>query len=157
MSKYLKTADDARRLLRGFAAIGELADAFEEVGKLEQQAGELGKQLIDLQAARDKLAEETDSARSVLSDLKKDAAGTVANAREIAQGIIDASKKDAAGMKDKAAAIVAAAVAEAQTIRDALAAEREAHGHTMAEIAAEVADLQAKAEKARAYLAKLQG
>lgn len=40
MNNLIQAAADARRLLKGFAGIAAVADAFEDVGKLQQAKGE---------------------------------------------------------------------------------------------------------------------
>lgn len=153
----IKAADDARRLLRGFKAFEEVAAALEQVGTLEQRRAETLKVLNDLapliEAGKAEVAAAYAKADAIVLDAKADAekvtgaAGAkaltlVADAETKAQNIL----LEAEGIKVRAEEVRAVAHAEAAKaleMRDKLAAE--------------VKDLEARAEKARNYIAKLAG
>lgn len=153
----IKAADDARRLLRGFKAFEEVAAALEAVGTLEQRAAEANKVLADLapqiEAGKAEVAAAYAKADAIVLDAKADAEKVAGVAGAKAMTLVaDAETKaqdillEAEGIKVRAEevrAVAHAEAAEALTKRDKLAAE--------------VKDLEARAEKARNYIAKLAG
>ena len=153
----IKAADDARRLLRGFKAFEEVAAALEQVGTLEQRAAEAKQVLADLgpkiDAAKAEVIDSQAKAAQILAAAKTQAEAIAGAAGAKAQAIVaDAETRaqnivfDAEGVKVRAEELRAVAHAEA------------AKGLEMRDrLAAEVKDLEARAEKARAYLAKLAG
>lgn len=157
MSKYLQAADDARRLLRGFAAVSELADAFEEVGKLEQARAEHEGILVQLRTDLGSIKEQIEQANTELAAVRQDASKTVADAKAIAEGIVSTAQLQADSIAFKADASVieandkvAAAVDQGKQDLEALRLQHEG-------LAAEVKALEDRVAEARAYLAKLAG
>ena len=157
MSELIKAADDARRLLRGFKAFEEVATALELAGVAEQRTAEADAKLAGLQA-------QINQAQADLERITADGAAAKAaaedRAREIVQGAIATGEQvraeaqaSAQAVKAEADAYLAAKSAEV----DALVATQRQAEEARDALAAEVKDLEARAEKARAYLAKLAG
>lgn len=153
----IKAADDARRFLRGFKAFEEVAAALEHVGTLEQRAAEARQVLAELQpqieAAKAEAASAEVKAASIIGDAQihaeqikvaaaAKAEALVADADTKAQNIVLQAQADKTKAEDARAAATAE-TAEVLTKRDKLLIE--------------VKDLEARADKARAYLAKLAG
>lgn len=156
-NEFIKAADDARRLLRGFRAFEEVAAALAKTGEIVQARAEAETALAALQPqiaeARAAVSEAMAQADKILADAREEgeritgAAGAkalvlVADAETSAQNIVF----EAEGVKVKAEELRAVAHKEAADALD----KRDL-------LAAEVKDLEARAEKARAYLAKLAG
>jgi chromosome segregation ATPase len=155
MTDYLKAAADARRLLAGFKAIDTVAAAFEHVGDLERAGTEAKARLEQLttenQAARDLLkatkveaAGVKAKAAAALDEAQKKAEDIVAKAQAAAHLIASQGDRDAADAVARAEAVLAAADESAK----AITTERD-------RLQAEVKALEARAEKARQYIAKL--
>ncbi len=157
MSDFLKAADDARRLLRGFKAFEEVAAALEMAGIAQQTKAEaeskLAFLLTKIETAKVEAEEQAGKNAAAIAAAEQRAADIVAAAGAKALTIVADAQAEAAetaaivsreklAAEERLAADVAAAAA-AQIQRD--------------ELAAEVKDLEARAEKARAYLAKLAG
>ena len=85
-NEFLQAADDARRMLRGFAAVEQVAKAFEQVGTL-QQAG------VEAQAALVKLQADLDATRAKVVGAQAEAADVVARAKVDAQLLVDEAAK----------------------------------------------------------------
>lgn len=153
----IKTADDARRLLRGFKAIDELVDAFEDVGKLEQRKDEAEKALASLQpelvAARQSLS----TAQAEVKSEQSKAKAVIADAKEQADEIVKAAGVKALEIEAKAQGVLADAKNQAAAV--ALAAQGEAaQAQTLRdELLAECTALEARIGKAQAQIAKLLG
>lgn len=157
MSNLKQSADDARRLLRGFKAFEEVATALDNAATLEQRESELKTSIEVLSKERDGLAGEVREAKERVAKAR-DAANTTLDK---ANAAAEAARNDAATAafelitkaREEASTIVSAAQAAADTLsRQAteVAAVRD-------KLAAEVKDLEARAEKAQAYLKKLAG
>lgn len=154
---FLKAADDAKRLLRGFKAFEEVAAALEMAGIAEQSKTDAIKYVESL---RVQIASE----QVELSAVQKD----VAEAKAKAQELIQHAESKAAALLDQAQQN---AIFEAEKIRsdaDAYLAAKTAeldsvinHKHNaqacVDSLSAKVKELEARVEKARAYLAKLAG
>lgn len=151
----LKAADDARRFLRGFAAINEVATAFEQAGSVLQAKDEAEKALAELRREVAEQQEVLAAAERDLAAAKQQARDVVAAAKEKAEQTVADATETIAGMKagvdtykaEVTVACNAAAKASAKKVDEALAQRLE--------LAAEVKELEARAERARAYIAKL--
>ena len=155
--EILKAADDARRLLRGFRAFEEVAQALEAAGqavqtKAEAEAalatlnGELDKACIAVCEAKAELASVNAATKAKLDKAEADALVVAQTAKDAA----DRMAADARAVMDDAEAKGREIVAQAEAAAADVQAKRDA-------LAAEVDDLEKRAEKARAYLAKLAG
>jgi chromosome segregation ATPase len=154
-NEFLKTADDAKRLLKGFAAIQTVADAFEQVGSLQQAKTEAEKAIPKLQAQVSEVNAELDKAKADVKAAKAEAKDIVSKAKDGAEQIIaEAQRKSeeiaaaSALSLNQAKTKEAEAVAGAQDLVSQLEAKRNA-------LNTEVATLEAKVEKAKSYIAKL--
>jgi hypothetical protein len=133
----LQAADEARRLLRGFRAFEEVAQALDAAGLIEQRTAESQRVLAELQP-------QIESARKALADAEAHAGNAAAkastlvneataNAAEItraarveAQRLADATEAAAKEREDQATKKVKQAdvkTAEAAKARDAIATE----------------------------------
>lgn len=154
---FLKAADDARRLLRGFKAFEEVAAALEAAGIAEQSKTEA---LKDVESLRVQIASE----KAELAAAKKDAAEARAKAKELieqaelkAAALLEHTQQKAIAAAEKvrgeADAYLAAKTAEV----DAVVNQQRKAEARVDSLSVEVKDLEARVEKARAYLAKLAG
>ena len=156
-NELIQAADDARRLLRGFAAIETVAAAFENVGQLEQRKDEVEKLLKKL---GDDVKEATDTFRATVEKAElanAEAKRMTANAKTVADGIVSSAEAKAKALVEDAMA----AVREADQAKSSTIASAEAHlGEIEVQrnvLLAEVEALEARAAEAKAYLAKLSG
>lgn len=154
---FLKAADDARRLLRGFKAFEEVAAALEAAGIAEQSKTEA---LKDVESLRVQIASE----KAELAAAKKDAAEARAKAKELieqaelkAAALLEHTQQKAIAAAEKvrceADAYLAAKTAEV----DAVVNQQRKAEACVDRLSVEVKELEARVEKARAYLAKLAG
>lgn len=157
MSAFLKAADDARRLLRGFKAFEEVATALESAGKAEQTKAEaeskLAFLLVQIETAKIEAAEQVAQNAAMLAEAQKQAEQITAAASAKAMALVADAQTQAVnielaaeGVKAKAQALLAQAQAEVDQAADKRAA-----------LAAECDALEKRADKARAYLSKLAG
>jgi hypothetical protein len=154
-NEYLRAAEDAKGLLAKFETVKKVAEAFALVGSLQQAQAEaeaaLPKVQAELALARNAVANE----QVVLDMIRADAKKITADAKTVADGIVASAqaKADALAAESNAKA---AAHNEAVLGRQALAeAEAETVKAQRATLLKEVEDLEARADKARKYLAKL--
>jgi chromosome segregation ATPase len=154
-TSFLQAADDARRLLRGFRAFEEVAQALDAAGLIEQRTAEAQRTFDELQpkieAARAELADayaRIDRAqaegRTLISEATAAAAETTRAARVEAQRLADATEEAAKEREAQAAKKVKEAdvkVASAAQVRDAIAAEVEALESRLAAAKASAAKL----------------
>jgi chromosome segregation ATPase len=154
---YIKAADDALRFLKGFAAIKEVADAFAEVGSLQQARTEAEAALPGLRAQADAARAELKQAQDDAQQVKDKAKKTTAEAKQVADGIVSAASSKADSVKAAADSYYETTVQATKQAEADAALRALADTATRAAIEVEVKDLEARAEKARAYLAKLQG
>lgn len=154
-TNLLKAADDARRLLRGFTALADVAAALEQVGQLEQRRGEVEAQLIalraDVETAKRMEADSLAKGAEHVSSAVTRADEIVARANVQAEHILSAANADAEQLLD-AAQVRAANADRARVTVEALADAAQA---TRDALEAECTEIEKRAEKARAYLAKL--
>lgn len=157
MNDYMQAADDARRLLRGFAAVQEVADAFDQVGGLQQAQAEAEAALEKLHAqhlavsgeiaeAREQLAEAINSAAAIQDEAKR----VMRDAQDEAAGVLERATEQANLLRQETSEWITAERAKLTESIDASCAQYNA-------IAAEVAELEVRAGEARTYLAKLAG
>lgn len=156
-NEFIKAADEARRLIRGFQALDSVAAALDKAGaaiqaKTEAEAALSGlhKEIADahaqLDAAKADAKAEIDNAKAKAKKIVDDAAAKADELILGAQAKLDAERAKYEADVQKAAHDLAAALAAAD--------EAEARRDTALR---ELADIEAKIEKARAYLAKLAG
>ena len=155
MNKNLKAADDVRRLLRGFAGLAEAADAFEQVGQLEQARDEAQAALTALRGDIEKAKGEVADAKAEAKKLKDQAKGKLDEAEARAAERLAAAKLEAERIEREArdAAGVALALAQenvtqAKALADVEIAKRDA-------AVQELADLEAKITRAQAKIADI--
>lgn len=153
----IKAADDARRLLRGFRAFEEVAQALELAGTAEQSRVEAEAAIAKLRPELEKLQAEIGEAHKVLTETKAKSEQLSAAARLQADEIVRAAREHAKELQANADQYVREALAAA----DAKVAE--ADGQVLVaqakrdDLAGEVKDLEAKIEKLRAQAAKILG
>lgn len=150
-----KAADDARRLLRGFKAFAEVAEALEAVGQLEQRQAEAEKVLVDL-------APKIDAERAELQRLAAQCEALVVTARGEADTIKAEAKAAALATVESASRAAAEIAADADALRataeSAACAALAAAGAELAKrdaLEAECVEIEKRADKARAFIAKL--
>ena len=153
----IKAADDARRLLRGFKAFAEVADALEAVGQLELRAKEAANILAGLQvqvaAAQTDVSIAKVEASEIVADAKSAAGKLVAKAEVKASEILGAAQTAAKDVEAKATDLVANRLAEsvsAAAARDSALVKSDA-------LVKECEALEARLAKAQASVAKLLG
>lgn len=152
MNANQKIAEDARTLLRGFNAVANLADAFDNVGNL-QQAGAEAKAQLDALAPQIADAKNALALAQAATKKERDAAAQVAQAAADADAAArDEAAKTLAGAKREAKDIVAGAAAAASELTAGAQRELEAATATRDALAAEAKDLEKKVADARAYL-----
>lgn len=157
MTNLLKAADDARRLLRGFKAFEEVANALDTAASLEQRVAEINAAIPGLTAQRDALTVEVAELQARAEKTKQEAKDIAASAKDAAAGILLDAKTKAeeveTGLKASREQVntnINEMVAAWNTQLTELTAKHEA-------ATKEVKDLETRAEKAKAYLAKLAG
>ena len=155
MSNLLKAADDARRLLRGFSALADVAAALEQVGQLEQRSTEatailagLQVQVADAQAA---LVTAKADASQHWAKAKQQAADTIAKAEVKVSDILGSAERAAKAVETTANELVSARQAEAvsaMAARDSALVKRDT-------LAKECEALEARLAKAQTAINKL--
>ena len=153
----IKAADDARRLLRGFKAFAEVAEALDATGQLELRAAEatrtlaaLSGQLVTAQADIAAAKAEASAARAAV---KVDTAKVLARANAEAGEIQDAAR---AAVRALEVAAQAEVVKAKDAARLAKVAEIDAVGKRNA-LLAECEALEARLAETKAAVAKLLG
>lgn len=151
----LKAAEDARRLLRGFKAFQEVADALEAAGTAVQSKAEAEAALVAARADIDAAKAELSGAKKDIADAKAkakelrekaeaDAAAIVSLAKEQAASIVEAAKVGAQEhWQDKKASadLAVQAAKDAQARRDELQGEVKALEDRLAELRAAAAKI----------------
>lgn len=156
-NEFLQAADDAKRLLSGFAAVATLAAAFEKAGSLQQAQGEAEAALAAMLPKVAEAMAQVTQAEENMRAAEREAMVIVANAKAQAADIaIDA--------QNKADLVLANAESSAASQRAMVQAALDSAEHDIAEAAAkrdaiyaECEALEIRANDARAYLAKLAG
>ena len=156
-NKFTQAADDARRLLQGFAAVQTVADAFEKVGMLQQAEEEARNALTTLQDLIAKAKKQQASLQTEIGVLE----GETQVERDKAVLVTSAAQASAADLVAQAQAsaneVTSAALAKAaETTTEAQEAVKAAEFNRDA-LADEVKALQAKLDKLKAQAAKLLG
>ena len=153
----MKAADDARRILKGFKAFAEVADALEAAGQVEQRTVEAQRVLAEIQpqvaAARAEIDKAQAEAKQVLADAKAQADKLVAKAEDRASEILAAAQAEASQALTDADQLVAerkGAAVSAAAARDTALVKRDA-------LLKECNELEARLAKAQASIAKLLG
>lgn len=150
-------------------AIIAIADAVMSIKALEQAANEaenrkaaVEKTARDAEAAHKSVLIAIEAANADLAQTRKAITAAESKATEAADEIKAKAQTEAGRIIDEARAGIAKAVADEQAKLDWLRAEVRTHtaaltagGDERRKLEAEVADLEARADKARAYLAKL--
>lgn len=157
MSKVLKAADEVRKLTKMFQALGDVVEVLDRVGSVEQAEQES-------LARVEKLNAEVAKAKEAISVAHGEASQLIAMANDKSDELLSVAEQSAADLLKSAEAIVAEANARADAI---LATGKLGVENMAAEVAAaigkrdkaleEAIELEKRADKARAYLAKLQG
>lgn len=150
-------------------AIITIADAVTSIEALEQAANEaenrkaaVEKTARDAEAAHKSVLIAIDAANADLAQTRKASVAAKSKATEAADEIKAKAQAESVRILDEARAGIAKAVADEQAKLDALSSVVRTHGdaiealqETRRELEAEVADLEARADKARKYIAKL--
>lgn len=157
MNEYLQAADDANRLLRGFAGVQKIADAFGKVGQL-QQAGD------EAEARLKSLAANVETSRGMLSVAEQ----SLKEARASARDVLQSADKHAANAQREAVEAVAqtrqecdrlvkAARVDANAVLTEARAEVAKINERQRALSNEVAELVKKRDEHAAFIAKLKG
>jgi chromosome segregation ATPase len=156
-NKYLEAADEARRLLQGFSAVQKVADAFEEVGMLEQARTEaqaaldaLQPQIADAKAQITTAEETMRAAELQAATLVAEAEDKAAKVATDAQAVLAEAQSKAQGIESGAAEVADRVVSLAHANADEAIAKRDA-------LAAETATLQAKLDMLKVQATALLG
>jgi hypothetical protein len=157
MSNVLKSADEVRKLAKMFKSLGDVVEVLDRVGSVEQAEQEA-------MARVEKLNAEAGKAKALIAACEQEAADVLAGAKVKADEALGEAITAAQGMQEQALSELKAAKADADLIvsaaRDML---QKAEADAAAAVArrqdteAEVVELEKRAEKARAYITKLQG
>lgn len=157
MSKVLKAADEVRKLTKMFQSLGDVVDVLDRVGSVEQAEQEA-------LARVEKLNAEAAKAKEAISVAHGEASQLLAMAKSKADVLLSEAEQSAADLLKSAESIVSEANARADAIIatgkigvENMAAEVAAAIGKRDEALEEAIELEKRAEKARAYLAKLQG
>lgn len=152
-----KAADDARRLLRGFKAFAEVAEALEAAGQAEQRKLEaevqLGALRPQIEAAKTDVLVAKAKAKEIVSLAEEQAAKRITAAEiNAAQIVAEAKRKavDIVAAADVVANNAALASRKAVEATEKAATERDA-------LLKECQTLEARLAKAQASIAKLLG
>lgn len=151
----IKAADDARRILKGFKAFAEVADALDAAGQIEQRTAEAQRVLADLQP-------KIEAAKAAVADAEEQASNTLAVASQQAAGLVDSAKvkadrivSDAQARADRVNATAdTVAINAGLTSKKVVEEVKEALAQRNA-LAKECDELEARLAKAKAYLATL--
>lgn len=152
---YTQAADEARRLLRGFTAMHELAAALEQAGALEARVAEY-------KGLADKMAGDIDSARAQLLGIRaqadeavEEAARIAAAAKDDAESIVSQAKFDAEIIRADAKAHATALVDTATSKRDEIEREVLELMNAATDMRAEAKALEDRIEAARTQMATM--
>lgn len=152
---FQKTADNARQLLRGFKAVSELADAFENAGSVVQASAEAQRTL-------DKLRPQVEELQSAVARAKSDAKHLADAAKVKAGALLDTAQATAEAIVQQAEAEAKRVVDEANTAADAASqaadkahAELEAASQAKQLAEQELASIEARIAKAKAAMVQL--
>lgn len=157
MSNLKQSADDARRLLRGFKAFEEVATALDNAATLEQRESELKTSIEVLSKERDGLAGKVREAKERVAKARDAANTTLDKAKADADAIVSAAQVAADTLSLRAREEASTIVSAAQAAADTLSRQAAEVAAVRDKLAAEVKDLEARAEEAQAYLKKLAG
>jgi len=157
MSKVLKAADEVRKLTKMFQALGDVVEVLDRVGSVEQAEQEA-------LARVEKLNAEVAQAKEAISVAYGEASQLLATANAKSDELLSVAEQSAADLMQEAESKVAEANARADAIIatgkigvENMAAEVAAAIGKRDEALEEAIELENRADKARAYLAKLQG
>ena len=156
-NKFIRAADDARRLLQGFKAVQEVADAFELAGTVMQAQAEA-------QTALDALKPQLEAARAELTNVKSAAKAehvkslkALGESKSQADLVIKAAQDKADDLLSAARLTLAHAKTEADEIQAAAAEALELSRKARDAVAEEIVALQAKLDELKATAARLLG
>ena len=157
MSKVLKAADEVRKLTKMLQALGDVVEVLDRVGSVEQAEQEA-------LARVEKLNAEVAQAKEAISVAYGEASQLLATANAKSDELLSVAEQSAADLMQEAESQVAEANARAHAT---IATGKIGVENMPAEVAAaigkrgealeEAIELENRADKARAYLAKLQG
>jgi hypothetical protein len=156
-NKFIRAADDARRLLQGFKAVQEVADAFELAGTVMQAQAEA-------QAALDAFRPQLEAAKAELANVKSAAKAehakslkALGESKSQADLVLKAAQDKADDLLSAARLTLAHAKTEADEIQAAAAEALELSRKARDAVAEEIVALQGKLDELRSAAAKLLG
>lgn len=154
-NEFMKAADDARRLLRGFKAVEEVANAFELAGTVMQAQAEA-------LAALDALKPQIEAAKAELANVKSAAKAehikslkALGDSKSQADLVLKAAQDKADDLLSAAKLTLAHAKTEADELTAAAAEALELSRKTRDAVAEETIALQAKLDDLKATAARL--
>ena len=156
-NEYLKAADNAKRLLAGFKAVADVADAFEKVGSLVQAEKEARNALFELQGQIDIAKAELANVQDAAAKLKQEAMDVLARAKADADASLAIVSKECEKVIAESKAQAAELLADAKAHADAMGAQAAEAIARRDEAAKDLEDLETRLAKARAQAAKLLG
>jgi hypothetical protein len=148
-----QAAEEVRKMLRGFQAAGLVSAALEHVGSLQNAGKEAEKALEDIRTKIVASAAELASAQAEVAAAKEDVRKVTADAKRKADDRMAKVEAEIAVRVSDAGAVVAAAVARAESIEASAIAAKTG----VIEARGELEDLIGKIAKAKAGVAKILG
>jgi hypothetical protein len=153
MSDLINAANEVRKMLKGFKAVEEVSAALEKVGSIENAGKEAEAKLESLKALIASASSDLDSGIAMVNEAKDQAKKIASDAKAKAEARISKANEDAAE-------IVAAATAAANAINEEASRAASTVSELVSEkkaLAFDLAEIEAKVSKAKAYLTKLAG
>jgi chromosome segregation ATPase len=92
MTDFLQAAESAKALVRGFGALGVLAEAFEQAGRLQQTLDETGAALVTARAKLDEVQAQTAQIYLDAATIKAEAQAIHENAVQASQLLLDTTQ-----------------------------------------------------------------
>ena len=156
-NQFVQAADDARRLLRGFKAFEEVAQALELTGNVVQAKAEAEATLAALQPQIEAAKAELADVKAQAKAAKAKSADTVDAAERQADLVTASAQAKADDLMAAAAQAMAQAKADAADLAVAGAAALAKATEARDAVAAETQALQAKLDELKAQATKLLG
>ena len=138
MSDLITAAETIRRIAVTFQGIGQVADALEDIGKIDQTIAERQKAIVSVTDELVSLMAKRDEARAEVDQAKASARAILEDASDKRDDIISGAKSSA---DEAAKAIIAAANLQAKDAMQRAEVERE-------RVTAEIAKLNESADEA---------
>lgn len=154
-NEFIQAADDANRLLNGFAAVRTVADAFAKVGLLQQAQAEAEAALAEAAAAIADARAELCAAKTEGEQVLAETQAVVAQAALRAAGTVNDAAARVTWLKSKGELIASDAEAYAAHVRAEVAEEVAAHSVAMLLATEELDATNAKIAAAKASIADL--